>query len=238
MRTKLFVLSMILLLALGACGPAARSTTGSEQTLNVTGTGTVYLTPDIAYINIGVHTEESALAQSVAKNNAQTQAVVDALRANGVEAKDIQTSNFSVYSYPTMNPETGMNDLMKYSVDNSVTVTVRDLTKLGDLLNTVVSVGANNINGISFDVSDKTAALAEARTKAMGNADALAKELAATAKVSLGSITNISYTETSSPYYGYGYGKGGGAAEAPVAAPINPGQIEVTATVSVTYGLK
>jgi uncharacterized protein YggE len=57
-------------------------------------------------------------------------------------------------------------------------VTVRDLTKLGDLLNTVVSVGANNINGISFDVSDKTAALAEARAKAMANADALAKELA------------------------------------------------------------
>jgi hypothetical protein len=235
MRTKLLALSIILVLALSACG----SPTGSEHTLNVTGSGTVYISPDIAYINIGVHTEESDLAQSVAKNNSQVQAVVDALRNNGVDAKDIQTSNFSVWSYQTTNPETGLNDLMKYSVDNSVTVTVRDLSKLGDLLNTVVGVGANNINSISFDVADKTAAMAEARTKAMANADALAKELAGMANVSLGGITNISYTEVTSPYYGYGYGMGGGggAAES-VAAPINPGQLQVTATVSVTYGIK
>jgi len=235
MRTKLFVLSLILILALSACGPS----TGGEHTLNVTGSGTVYLTPDIAYINIGVHTEETDLAQSVARNNAQTQAVVDALRANGVDGKDIQTSNFSVWSYQTSDPATGMPNGMKYTVDNSVTVTVRDLAKLGDLLNTVVNAGANNINGISFDMSDKSAALAEARTKAMANADALAKELAATANVSLGSIVNISYTEISSPYYGYGYGMGGGggAAES-VPAPINPGQLQITASVNVTYGIK
>jgi uncharacterized protein YggE len=235
MRTKLFALSIILLLALSACGPS----TGSEHTLSVTGSGIVYLSPDIAYINIGVHTEETDLAQSVAKNNAQVQAVVDALRGMGVEAKDIQTSNFSVWSYQTTDPATGAITGMKYAVDNSVTVTVRDLTKLGDLLNTVVGVGANNINSISFDVADKTAALVEARTKAMANADALAKELAQTANVSLGGITNISYTEVTSPNYGYGYGMGGGGAESkPASAPINPGQLQVTATVSVTYGIK
>jgi uncharacterized protein YggE len=235
MRTKLLVLSIIFILALSACGPS----TGSEHTLSVTGSGIIYVAPDIAYITVGVHTEETNLAQSVAKNNAQVQAVVDALRGMGVEAKDIQTSNFSVWSYQTTDPATGTVTGMKYSVDNSVTVTVRDLTKLGDLLNAVVGVGANNINSISFDVADKTAALAQARTKAMENAAALAKELAATANVSLGGITNISYTEVTSPYYGVGYGMGGGGGESkPATTPINPGQLQVTATVSVTYGIK
>jgi uncharacterized protein len=234
MRTKLLALSIILILALSACG----SPTGSEHTLNVTGSGTVFISPDIAYINVGVHTEEIDLAQSVAKNNSQVQAVVEALRGMGVDAKDIQTSNFSVWSYQTTDPVTGTITGMKYAVDNSVTVTVRDLTKLGDLLNTVVGVGANNINSISFDVADKTASLVEARTKAMANADSLAKELAQTAGVTLGGITNISYTEVTSPYY-YGYGMGGGGSDTKTAsAPINPGQLQVTATVSVTYGIK
>jgi uncharacterized protein YggE len=238
MRNKLFTLSsiLILILALSACGPSAAN---SEHTLSVTGTGTIYLTPDIAYVNIGVHTEEAELAQSMTNNNAQVQAVVNALLANGVDGKDIQTSNFSVWSYQTTDPMTGLITGWKYAVDNSVTVTVRDLSKLGDLLNTVVGAGANNINGISFDVADKSASLAEARTKAMSNAESLAQELAQTANVSLGNIVSISYTEVTSPYYGYGYGKGGGGggAEA-VAAPINPGQLELTATVVVTYGIK
>ncbi|KAF0109352.1 MAG: hypothetical protein FD146_396 [Anaerolineaceae bacterium] len=236
MRTKLFIFSsvLILALALSACGPS----TGSQNTLNVTGTGTVYLTPDIAYINIGVHTENADIAQAVASNNAQTQAVVDALRANGVDGKDIQTSNFSVWSYQTSDPMTGEYTGMMYSVDNSVAVTVRDLTKLGNLLNIVVGAGANNINGISFDVTDKTAALAEARQKAMENAGSLANELAQTAGVSLGGIQNISYADYSTPYYGYGYGMGGGGGAESAAAPINPGQLQVTATVNVTYGIK
>jgi uncharacterized protein YggE len=237
MRTKLFIFSsiVILALALSACGPSAAA---SEHTLNVTGSGTVYLTPDIAYVNIGVHTEEADLALSMANNNAQVQAVVDALRANGVDANDIQTSNFSVWSYQTTDPMSGLITGWKYAVDNSVTVKVRDLSKLDNLLTIVVEAGANNINGITFDVSDKTAALAEARTKAMANADALAGELAATANVSLGGIVNISYTEVTSPYYGYGYGKGGGGGAESAATPINPGQLELTATVNVTYGIK
>ena len=121
-------------------------------------------------------------------------------------------------------------------MDNTVYITVRDLSKLGSLLNTVVGAGANNINSISFDVADKTAAMAQARQKAMDNAASLASELAQTAGVQLGEILSISYSDnTPSPYYGMG---GGGASAPNATVPIQPGQTQILVTVSVTYAVK
>jgi hypothetical protein len=236
MRNKLFILVpfLVLALALSACGGTAPAL--QPRTLSVSGNGTVYLTPDIAYIYIGVHNEDPAVATAVSNNNAQTQALVNALKNAGIAGEDIQTSNFSVYTtYPV--DKGGLPTVNAYAVDNQVYVTVRDLTKLGDLLNTAVSAGANNINSITFDVADKTAAMAQARTKAMANASSLATELAQTAGVSLGQIQTVTYSDnTPSPY---AYGMGGGGASAPnLSVPIQPGQTQITVTVSVTYALK
>jgi len=239
MRSKLFVFVpiLVLALALSACAGAAPA---QPRTLNVSGNGTVYLTPDIAYITIGVHTEDPNLATGVGNNNKQAQALVDALKKAGIAAKDIQTSNFSVYNNnsqsfdkTTGQPITGGN----YAVDNTVNVTVRDLSHLGNVLNTAVGAGANAINSISFDVADKTVAMEQARQKAMANASSLATELAKTAGVSLGEIQAISYSDNSPlSYYGMG---GGGASAAPNASvPIQPGQTQISVTVSVTYALK
>ena len=236
MRTKLSMLVPVLLLALvlSACGPAASA---QSRTLNVSGNGTVYLTPDIAYIYIGVHTDNTDIAQAVSANNTQAQAVVEALKGAGVAANDIQTSSFNVYSSQKTDPASGLANGYNYGVDNTVYVTVRDLTKLGNLLNVAVGAGANSINSIQFDVADKTVAMTQARQKAMDNAASLAGELAQTAKVKLGEIQSISYTDYSpSPYYGMG---GGGGASAPNASvPIQPGQQQISVTVSVTYGIK
>jgi hypothetical protein len=234
MRTKLFILSLVILLALSACGPAV---TGTAKTISVTGNGTVYVTPDVAYIYIGVHTEDYDVSQAVSKNNTLAQAVVDALRNSGVAANDLQTSNFSVWSYQSTDPMTGMNTGLLYSVDNQVFVTVRDLTRLAELLDTAISAAANNINSVSFDVADKTATMTEARRLAMENAASLAGELSQTAGVSLGDIQNITYTEYVDTYYGYGMG-GGGGAEGAASTPINPGQVKINVTVNVTYGIK
>jgi uncharacterized protein YggE len=241
MRTKLFLFVPILIVALvlSACGTI---TPTQPRTLVVNGNGTVYLTPDMANIYVGVHTDDANLATAVSKNNTQTQALVDALKKAGVDGKDIQTSNFSVYTnnnggIDKMTGEVVANSTY-YSVDNSVYVTMRDLSKMGSVLNTVVGAGANSINSISFDVADKTAALVEARQKAMTSAGALASELAKTAGLKLGEIQNVTYTDYSPTYY-YGYGMGGGGATAPNASvPIQPGQTQVSATVSVTYLIK
>jgi uncharacterized protein YggE len=236
MRTKLSILIPVLVLALvfSACGPAASA---QPRTLNVSGNGTVYLTPDIAYIYVGVNTDDPDIAKAVSQNNTQTQALVDALKNNGIAAADIQTSNFSVYYN---NPSSGkLPDLTTdsyFTVNNTVYITVRDLTKLGSLLNTAVSAGANNINSITFDVADKTAAMTQARQKAMANASDLADELAKTASVKLGDIQSITYSDNSPmPYYGMG---GGGAAAPNVSVPIQPGQTQISVTVSVTYYIK
>jgi uncharacterized protein len=241
MRIKLSLLVsglvLILALVLTACGP---STSTAARTLTVSGNGTVYLTPDTAYIYIGVHTDDADLATAVSKNNTQAQALVDALKKAGVAGVDIQTSNFSVYT----NSNGGIDKMTGqaiangtyYSVDNTVYVTARDLTHLGSLLNAAVGAGANNINSITFDVADKTAAQAQARQKAMDNAAALAGELAQTAKVSLGAIQTITYSDNTYSYYGM---VGGGGASAPNASvPIQPGQTQVSVSVSVTYAIK
>ncbi len=238
MHTKrnLLVPVLVFALVLSACGTAP----AQARTLNVSGNGTVYLTPDIATIYIGVHTDDVDLANAVSKNNTQTQALVDALKKAGVAGKDIQTSNFSVYT----NANGGIDKMTgqvipngtNYSVDNTVYVTIRDLTKLGSLLNTAVGAGANNINSITFDVADKTAAMVQARQKAMTNASNLAAELAKTAGLNLGEIQNITYSDNSPmPYYGMA---GGGASAPNVSVPIQPGQTQISVTVSVTYVIK
>jgi uncharacterized protein len=238
MRTKLALLIpiSIFVLVFSACGTAPVQ----PRTLNVSGNGTVSLTPDIAYIYVGVHTDDPNLATAVSKNNTQAQALVDALKKAGVDGKDIQTSNFSVYtnnnqSFDKLTGQ-GLPIGTFYSVDNTVYVTIRNLGKLGSLLNTVVDAGANSINSISFDVADKTAAMTQARQKAMKNASDLAAELAKTAGVKLGEVQNVTYSDNSPMQY---YGMGGGGASAPNASvPIQPGQTQVSVTVSVTYTIK
>jgi len=241
MRTKTMFVSIVLLLAfaLTACGPIGAASTAAQRTLNVTGAGEAYLTPDVAYINIGVHTEKPAASEAVTANNAQTAQVIAALTKAGIDPKDIRTTNFSIWPFDKFDPATGMSTGEKYyGVDNTVYVTIRKLESLGDLLDTLVTAGANSINSIQFDVADKTAAMKEARAAAMKNAQAQAQELADAAGVTLGKITSISfYDSTPSPVMD-AYGKGGGGMGAASTVPIQPGQLTLTVTVSLSYEIK
>ncbi len=209
------------------------------RSLTVTGTGRAALTPDIAYVNIGVQTQGTDVSEPLASNKTLTQKVVDALKAQGVDEKDIQTTNFNIYPQQNYSP-TGEITSTRYVVDNTVYVTVRDLSKLGNLLDAAAAAGANNINGIQFDVSDKAAALADARKAAVSNGEEQAKQLAEAAGVQLGSIQaiNTSTTNVPIPYYGMGMGGGGVAAPAASSVPISTGQIVVTVDVTIVYQIQ
>jgi uncharacterized protein YggE len=120
-----------------------------------------------------------------------------------------------------------------YFVDNSVFVTLRDLTKIGDVLGAAIDAGANSISGISFDVEDKEAAISQARKDAVADAKQIAKELAEAAGVTLDQIQSISYSGGyPTPVF---EGKGGGSFTANAEVPISPGQLTLTADVYIVY---
>jgi len=239
MKTKSLIVFtvMILALLLSACG-ATTVKQENVRTLSVSGTGQANLAPDIAYIYVGVHTENPTAAQAVSENTTQTQEVIQAIKDFGIEEKDIRTTNFSSYPQDKFDPQSGTPTGEKtYVVDNTVYVTVRDLTKLGDLLDTAVQAGANNINSVQFDVDDKDDALKQARAEAVKDAEAQAQSLAQAAGLSLGEIQSISFSEAQ-PYPIFDGKGGGGAVAAEAAVPIQPGQLTFTVSVNVTYALK
>jgi uncharacterized protein YggE len=236
MKTKSIIFAVVaaFALVLSACAPAGSPAT---RTVSVSGTGTAYLVPDIAYIYVGVHTEKLTASEAVAENSSQTDKMIKSLTDFGIDPKDIRTTNFSIYPQDKYDPMTSTPTGEKvYVVDNTVYVTVRDITKLGDLLDTVVGAGANTVNSIQFDVANKDEALKQARADAVKNAATQAQELAEAAGLTLGDIQSIGFYDNQ-PYPVFD-GKGGGGAVAEAAVPVQPGQLTFTVTVNVTYELK
>jgi uncharacterized protein YggE len=242
MKTKSLIIFMVIALALlaSACAPAVAGQSGQAnvRTLSVSGNGTAYLAPDIAYIYVGVHTEKPTAAAAVSENTTQTQALISAIQDFGIDGKDIRTTNFSIWPIDKYDPSTGAPSGQKtYAADNTVYVTVRDLDTLGDLLDTAVQAGANTVNSVQFDVENKDEALKQARIDALKKAETQAKELADAAGLSLGDIQTVSFADNQYPVFD-GKGGGGGAVAEAAAVPIQPGQLSFTVTVNVTYALR
>ncbi len=245
--TLLITLPAIAALLAGCAGAAFAQTetpasvTGGQKevtrTLTVNGTGKVYLTPDMAYVTIGVHSEGDNAVNTVSDNNTSTQAVIDTLKGAGVAEKDIQTTDFNISpqkEYDTAGKPTGK---VTYMVDNSVYVTVRDLTKIGAILDATVKSGANSINGIQFDVADKTKALSDARKAAVQDAYSKAQELAGAANVTVGAVQTISEYTSGGPTPMYD------RAAVPMAAaaspvPVQAGQMLITIEVNIVYAIQ
>src|SRR5258705_12743856 len=108
MKTKTVLISGVLLLTLllSGCGSSmiASAIQNPPRSLNVSGTGTVTIKPDIAYINIGVHTEKATASEATAQNNTDTDAVIKAIKAAGIKDDDIQTTNFNIYQRDLNDP--------------------------------------------------------------------------------------------------------------------------------------
>ena len=233
------ILSVIAILVLGACSPVASQAVSTPQPIqrliNVTGTGQVFLTPDVAYINIGVHSSADTVGEALKLNNSQATAVASSLKELGVDPKDIQTNAFNVYPQQQFGPQGEVTKTV-YAVDNTVYVTVRDLSKLGQILDVVVQNGANAINGITFDVLDKTKALAQVRQMAVADARAQAQELADAAGVKLGDLISLNINQSNNPVPAFA-GKGG-AQSAAVPVPVSAGQLVLSMDANLSYTIK
>jgi uncharacterized protein YggE len=242
---KIFVLfGLAFLLALSACSaplqeqaapqsaPQQQNSDAPVRNLMVNGSGQVTLNPDVAYVYIGVQSQSENVASALSDNNGKAQAVAAALRELGIAAEDIQTSSFNIAPQQQYGPE-GQVTATTYLVNNTVYVTVRDLQQLGGLLDVVVRTGANSINGITFDVLDKSGAVSDARRLAVESARSQAEEMAAAAGFTLGEIQNMSvyFSQPVTPLY---EAKGGFAADASQ-VPLSAGQLVIRVEVSVTY---
>jgi hypothetical protein len=162
--------------------------------------------------------------------------ILAALKALGIDDKDIQTSNVSLQ--PTYDYSSGINPprITGFQMSNSVTVTIRALDKLGDAIDNSLAAGATSLDGVTFRVNDETSAEAQARQAAMTEARSKADTLAAVAGISIAGVASIA--ETSAPIqYPINYTLGGASAPdvAKVATPIQAGTTDVTITVAVVY---
>jgi uncharacterized protein YggE len=209
----------------------------SDKFINVSGTGSVKVTPDLAYISVGVTSEEKDSQTALANNNKLIAAVIDAVKKFNVDSKDIQTGSFSVYPRYNYDEKTGASNIIGYGVNNTITVTVRNLENLGKILDAAVNAGANNSTNISFDFSKKSDKYLEALKLATENAK---KEAEAIASAFGGkNLTIVEVNENSSSYYPVYSGRNYAVADAAGSAvPVEKGQIDISASVSVKYSFE
>lgn len=212
----------------------AQTPVQSERTVTVMGEGVVVGTPDKATVGVGVEVSAESVESAMTQNEATVAQIMAALQAAGIEKKDIQTSNFSVWPEQNYDEATGTSRITGYRVSNQVSVTIRDIAKISDVLAGVTNAGANSIYGISFNVDDPTALMNDAREKAMANARERAEALAALSGYSLGEVVTISEVGNSHPMPAMG---GGGMAYEMAASDISisEGSLSFTNSVQVMF---
>lgn len=218
--------------------PQAVQSAGQDvaRTITVVGSGQVSLTPDMAQVNVGVEVRGASVAEAKAEVDRRMAAILAALVDLGVAEKDIQTAHYSIHYEReafAMPREEGVAEAAGvYRVSNMLNVEVRDLDKLGEILDAAVEAGANQMYGVSFTVANDEAWESEARQAAVADARDRAKELADLAGVELGEVLSVSEVLGSSPVFAareMAVGMGGGIA---------PGELEFSTQIQVTFAIQ
>jgi uncharacterized protein len=234
-----FAFAFLLVFSFGASKVLAAdlSAVTAARTINVTGDGEVTATPDIAYLSLGVVTDkpttvEAQNANSVAMNN-----VMAAIKKEGIKDEDIKTSDYSIYPKYDYDKNTGASTLVGYTVSNTINVTVKDISKVGQIIDTAVGNGANISNSISFGISDYEKyynmallnALSNAKDKAEAISNFLGTKLTTPAKITENSsgIPNIYPVLPLNTKFG--------SVDSSASTPIQAGTYKVKANVSLVY---
>lgn len=229
----------ILAAAIFALGAATLPAAAADEPahITVTGEGRATAAPDMAVLNFGVLKSASTAREAMDAANRALSDAINGFKAKGIEGRDIQTSGFSVspqYDYSGKNG--APPKLTGYQVSNTVTIKVRDIAALGKVLDDAVTDGINSGGSLSFQNSHEDELMAEARTAAVKDALARAKALTAAAGVSTGDILAIS--EENVPPAPGPVMRMAMAKEADAAAPVEAGENEYHARVTVTLAIK
>lgn len=241
-KTRIFrMLGALMLLATFSTLPAQAQDDMDKskalRRLTVSGQGEVKNRPDKADITIGVVTENKSSQEAARANAEASQRVQNAVKQKGVAEKDIQTVNYSVqpiYVYPTPQNPNRKQEITGYRVYNQVRVTVRDLPKMGDILDAATGAGSNTIEGIALGLQDSQASEDAALEKAIQDAKRKADRMARAAGARIVGVYDINEGTNVRPVpMMMRRGEFGAAADA--ATPIQPGELTITATVTIVY---
>ena len=170
----------------------ARAQTEPPAVISVTGEAQVSVPPDLAQIDGGVTSEAKTAREASEANNAAMGKVLLALKGAGIDEKDYQTSRLSLQPQSSSSRPGGPSTIVGYRASNRVTIRLRDITKVANVIDTLVGAGANEIGGINFTVSQASKLLDEAREKAIADARRKAEIYAKAAGVTLGAPLSIS----------------------------------------------
>jgi uncharacterized protein YggE len=236
-------LTLLILLAFASfqAAPGLAHDKEPKRTISLSATGAVKTTPDKVDISTGVTSEAKAAREALDQNTEAMTKIVAALKEEGIEAKDIQTVNFSVgpvyEQRPYDRPPDGKPPLIVgYRVTNQVRITLHDTKKLGAILDKVVSLGSNQIDSIEFGVEEPEALKDEARKLALKNVTDNAKLYAEAAGVGLGQILSI--TEEESAHYPRAMPSATRGFDMAKEVPIEAGSATVEIRVRVTWEIQ
>lgn len=235
----LFIAAVMLIAVFGFYGnvpvQAASDVQPTKRTINVSAQGKVSATPDIAYVTLGVVTEDVDAKAAQRSNATSMDKVVSQIKASGVKSEDIKTVSYSIYPKYDYDQKTGLSKIVGYSVNNSVQVTVRDITKAGSIIDLAADNGVNTSNSISFGFSDPDKYYNQALKKAVEAAKLKAVTLAAPFGITLKIPVSISESGGYTPVNNYPmYDAKAMSAEA-APTPVQAGTTEITANVSLVY---
>lgn len=230
MRTTVLTLAA---LAAASTSAFAQQVQTPPPTISVTGEATVSVAPDLAQIDGGVTTEAKTAREASEANNKAMNAVLAALKGAGIAAADIQTSRLSLQPQNAPPRPGARSPIVGYQASNRVTVRIRDVTKVANTIDALVTAGANDIGGIVFMVSKQSQLLDEARGKAIDDARRKAEVYAKAAHVRIGAPVSITEEGPGGPVPMRATFKADAAG-----APVAPGEETLRISVQVSYELK
>lgn len=237
MRKSSFVALILgMAVAVTACSAptGGQSATGLPPGISVTGLGEVTGTPDTLTMMFGVSVLRPTVSQAVTVAADKANAVIAALKAQGVAEDDIQTANYSIY--PEYNYSQTGQELIGYRIDNTVTAKIRNLDSSGAVIDAVAAAGGDDVrvSGVTFAIEDDAELLQAGRTAAWADARAKAEQLAELAGVTLGEPVAISEVISQPPII-FPFARDAAAEGGDT--PIEPGQQTVTVTLSVEFAI-
>lgn len=243
MSKKLLALTPLaaLLLATVACTTKTTVTNQPADTSGVTvsGHGEFDAPPDTGYVDVGVQVTAGNVADARTQAAAAANGVIGSLKSNGIDEKDIQTSNYNIQPNYNYDKNGGQPTITGYTVTNTVTAKVRKLDSFSKVIDDATAAGGNNVRvqSIRFGVEDDQKAKEQARANAVDDAKAKAEQLAKLSGVSLGKA--IAITEVAAQSVGPMYqGAFAAAPAADSATPIQPGTNTISVDVSIRWALQ